>query len=308
MEYKRKIKSFEKKEFKESFSNNIKREIIENILDNIKNLEKEDFKLMAFGFYLMNENIYENIYKSVSNKRRTKVEKFLIRIINNIYDVNKNDKKSEDQFGFFTKDMESIKDSLDKYDKEKYKYILIGMFLYNGYIADPKRTYNLEFNLNLYSRFNEERVSAYKKLIKNILFALDIKYNVYEDKDIYKIYIRKGDEIVKVLATMGSARGVLRFEEARVIKSVNQELNRNLNFETSNMQKMLLAAKKQRDAINKIREHGVELDRKLVLAAELRMKYPEASLKELSEKGSVSRSTLNQRLKRIEKIAEEIKD
>ncbi len=307
MEYKRKIKSFEKKEFKESFSNNIKREIIENILDNIKNLEKEDFKLMAFGFYLMNENIYENIYINLSNKRRTKVEKFLIRIINNIYDVNKNDKKSEDQLGFFTKDMESIKDYLDKYDKEKYKYILIGMFLYNGYIADPKKAYNLEFNLNLY-RFNEERVSAYKKLIKNILFALDIKYNVYEDKDIYKIYIRKGDEIVKVLATMGSARGVLRFEEARVIKSVNQELNRNLNFETSNMQKMLLAAKKQRDAINKIREHGVELDRKLVLAAELRMKYPEASLKELSEKGSVSRSTLNQRLKRIEKIAEEIKD
>lgn len=307
MEYKRKIKSFEKKEFKESFSNNIKREIIENILDNIKNLEKEDFKLIAFGFYLMNENIYENIYKSISNKRRTKVEKFLIRIINNIYDVNKNDKKSEDQLCFFTKDMESIKDSLDKCDKEKYKYILIGMFLYNGYIADPKKAYNLEFNLNLY-RFNEERVSAYKKLIKNILFALDIKYNVYEDKDIYKIYIRKGDEIVKVLATMGSARGVLRFEEARVIKSVNQELNRNLNFETSNMQKMLLAAKKQRDAINKIMEHGIELDRKLDLAAELRMKYPEASLKELSEKGSVSRSTLNQRLKRIEKIAEEIKD
>lgn len=307
MEYKRKIKSFEKKEFKESFSNNIKREIIENILDNIKNLEKEDFKLMAFGFYLMNENIYENIYINLSNKRRTKVEKFLIRIINNIYDVNKNDKKSEDQLGFFTKDMESIKDSLDKYDKEKYKYILIGMFLYNGYIADPKKTYNLEFKLNLY-RFNEERVSAYKKLIKNILFALDIKYNVYEDKDIYKIYIRKGDEIVKVLAIMGSARGVLRFEEARVIKSVNQELNRNLNFETSNMQKMLLAAKKQRDAINKIMEHGIELDRKLNLAAELRMKYPEASLKELSEKGSISRSTLNQRLKRIEKIAEEIKD
>ena len=307
MEYKRKIKSFEKKEFKESFSNNIKREIIENILDNIKNLEKEDFKLMAFGFYLMNENIYENIYKSISNKRRTKVEKFLIRIINNIYDVNKNDKKSEDQLGFFTKDMESIKDSLDKYDKEKYKYILIGMFLYNGYIADPKKAYNLEFNLNLY-RFNEEKVDIDKRLIKNILFALDIKYNVYEDKDIYKIYIRKGDEIVKVLATMGSARGVLRFEEARVIKSVNQELNRNLNFETSNMQKMLLAAKKQRDAINKIMEHGVELDRKLDLAAELRMKYPEASLKELSEKGSVSRSTLNQRLKRIEKIAEEIKD
>lgn len=307
MEYKRKIKSFEKKEFKESFSNNIKREIIENILDNIKNREKEDFKLMAFGFYLMNENIYENIYINLSNKRRTKVEKFLIRIINNIYDVNKNDKKSEDQLGFFTKDMESIKGSLDKYDKEKYKYILIGMFLYNGYIADPKKTYNLEFKLNLY-RFNEERVSAYKKLIKNILFALDIKYNVYEDKDIYKIYIRKGDEIVKLLAIMGSARGVLRFEEARVIKSVNQELNRNLNFETSNMQKMLLAAKKQRDAINKIMEHGVELDRKLDLAAELRMKYPEASLKELSEKGSVSRSTLNQRLKRIEKIAEEIKD
>lgn len=307
MEYKRKIKSFEKKEFKESFSNNIKREIIENILDNIKNLEKEDFKLMAFGFYLMNENIYENIYINLSNKRRTKVEKFLIRIINNIYDVNKNDKKSEDQLGFFTKDMESIKDSLDKYDKEKYKYILIGMFLYNGYIADPKKTYNLEFNLNLY-RFNEEKVDIDKRLIKNILFALDIKYNVYEDKDIYKIYIRKGDEIVKVLAIMGSARGVLRFEEARVIKSVNQELNRNLNFETSNMQKMLLAEKKQRDAINKIMEHGIELDRKLDLAAELRMKYPEASLKELSEKGSVSRSTLNQRLKRIEKIAEEIKD
>ena len=309
MGYKRKIKSFEKKEFKESFSNKIKREVIENILKDIKKLEKLDFELILFGFYLINKNVYKNIL----NESKTKIDKFLNRVINNIYEIEK--KNSIEKYSTSNREYEKyielkvneIINSLKEIDKKQYKYILIGMFLSGGYIADPKRAYNLEFNFSL-NKLEKEYKEITENIVKYILDSLDIKYNIYEDKEIYKVYIRKGDEIVKVLALIGSGHGVLRFEEERVIKSVNQELNRNLNFETSNMQKMLLAANKQKDAINKIRKNNIELDKKLELAAELRLRYPEVSLKELSEKGNISRSTLNQRLKKIEKIAEEIKN
>lgn len=309
MGYKRKIKSFEKKEFKESFSNKIKREVIENILKDIKKLEKLDFELILFGFYLINKNVYKNIL----NESKTKIDKFLNRVINNIYEIEK--KNSIEKYSTSNREYEKyielkvneIINSLKEIDKKQYKYILIGMFLSGGYIADPKRAYNLEFNFSL-NKLEKEYKEITENIVKYILDSLDIKYNIYEDKEIYKVYIRKGDEIVKVLALIGSGHGVLRFEEERVIKSVNQELNRNLNFETSNMQKMLLAANKQKDAINKIRKNNIELDKKLELAAELRLRYPEVSLKELSEKGNISRSTLNQRLKKLEKIAEEIKD
>ena len=253
------------------------------------------------------------MYKNILNESKTKIDKFLNRVINNIYEIEK--KNSIEKHSTSNREYEKyielkvneIINSLKEIDKKQYKYILIGMFLSGGYIADPKRAYNLEFNFSL-NKLEKEYKEITENIVKYILDSLDIKYNIYEDKEIYKVYIRKGDEIVKVLALIGSGHGVLRFEEERVIKSVNQELNRNLNFETSNMQKMLLAANKQKDAINKIRKNNIELDKKLELAAELRLRYPEVSLKELSEKGNISRSTLNQRLKKIEKIAEEIKD
>ena len=75
------------------------------------------------------------------------------------------------------------------------------------------------------------------------------------------------------------------------------------------MCKTVTAALKQIDAINVIKASGKfnSLSESLKEIAELRIKYPEASLTELGEKTNpkIGRSGVNHRLKAIMKLAEE---
>ena len=283
-----KNKKFYNKNFKESFSNNLKREIIENILKDIKKFNEEEYVSFILGFNLT-RNIFDkenNIYE-FSNRN---IRKFFMRLLKNIngeiYIV-------KEKIDILNKKLEKE----DSIDEKIYKNILLGAFLSSGYINDPKNQYN--FEINIYIKDSED-------LILKIMKKLDLNGYIYENEEYKKYYIKKGDDIFKILAFMGASKTAIKFEEERVIKNANQEYNRYMNFEFSNMNKTLSAAKKQIDAINKIEEKDIKLDVKLKEAAEMRKKYPEMSLKEMAEKTRINKSTLNMRLKKIEEIANKI--
>ena len=90
---------------------------------------------------------------------------------------------------------------------------------------------------------------------------------------------------------------------------MRNNVNRIVNCETANLSKTVTAALKQIDAINVIKASGKfnSLSESLKEIAELRIKYPEASLTELGEKTNpkIGRSGVNHRLKAIMKLAEE---
>ena len=135
------------------------------------------------------------------------------------------------------------------------------------------------------------------------------QFKILEKENSTSIYSKDGEEISKFLAFIGANNAVLKFEEIRVYRDMRNNVNRIVNCETANLSKTVTAALKQIDAINVIKASGKfnALSESLKEIAELRIKYPEASLTELGEKTNpkIGRSGVNHRLKAIMKLAEE---
>lgn len=92
---------------------------------------------------------------------------------------------------------------------------------------------------------------------------------------------------------------------------MRNNVNRLVNCETANLSKTVNAAVRQVESINLIKSCiGLQrLPKNLQEIANLRLEFPEESLKELGEMldPPVGKSGINHRLRKIEKIAEEIR-
>ncbi|MBP3463841.1 MAG: DNA-binding protein WhiA [Clostridia bacterium] len=184
-------------------------------------------------------------------------------------------------------------------DDEK-KALVRGIFLGSGSVNNPNKKYHLEILLN------NRDVAQY---IQNILKEANIKTKILEKNN--TIYIKEGEEISKFLAFIGAQKSVLKFEEIRVMKDLRNNVNRQVNCETANLNKTVGAAVIQIEAINflkKMKKYE-ELPDSLIEIAELRIEYPEMSLKDLGKQleSPIGKSGVNHRLKKIVEIADEIK-
>ena len=145
--------------------------------------------------------------------------------------------------------------------------------------------------------------------IQNILKQADIKSKILESKN--TIYIKEGEEISKFLAYIGAQKSVLNFEEIRVMKDLRNTVNRQVNCETANLAKTVNAAVIQIDAINFLKKMKKfeELPDSLIEIADLRVQYPEMSLKDLGAMldNPIGKSGVNHRLNKIIEIADELK-
>ena len=103
---------------------------------------------------------------------------------------------------------------------------------------------------------------------------------------------------------------LLEWENARAFRSLQGQVNRQVNCETANLEKTTLASAQQRQAIRKIEEkQGLSsLPGPLREMALLRLEHPEASLTELGAMldPPVGRSGINHRLRKLMKLAEEL--
>ena len=86
-------------------------------------------------------------------------------------------------------------------------------------------------------------------------------------------------------------------------------MNRRLNCDSANLDKAILAAQDQIEAIRRLETAGVleKLPEKLRQTAELRVKNPELTLAELAEMFAppVTKSCLNHRLRKLTDLAKE---
>jgi len=139
--------------------------------------------------------------------------------------------------------------------------------------------------------------------ISNVLLQNNIKTKTLTKKAEYLIYIKDGEEISKFFAFIGSNKGVLRFEEIRVQRQMNNKINRLVNCETANLNKTINASIEQIEAIKKLQESDKfeQLDENLKELAMLRIENPNSTLVELGEKLStpIGKSGVNYRLKKI---------
>ncbi len=175
-------------------------------------------------------------------------------------------------------------------------------FLQYGSISDPNKEYHLEFSTETQKKSNE---------IMEILNSNGIDAKMIKRREKYIVYLKDGEDISNCLAYIGASNSVLRFEEIRVMREMRNQINRKVNCETANLTKTVNASFEQVKAINKIKntKHWKELEEGVREIAELRLKNPELSIEALGKMVNppMSKSGANHRLKKIIKIANELK-
>lgn len=176
-----------------------------------------------------------------------------------------------------------------------------GAFLACGQMSDPEKSYRVDFPIK-----NEKL--AYE--LRDILAKHSVAANISTRGKGFVVYIKRSEMIINLLALMGASARSLELIETTMIKEVNNKTNRVFNCDGANINKTIEASMRQRRAIEYLisREMLSSLPEELVAAAQLRLKYPESSLKELCENSSepITVSGINHRLKRIIEIYEDI--
>ena len=178
---------------------------------------------------------------------------------------------------------------------------LRGAFLGSGFVSNPKSDFHFEITVDY-----EEQARG----IVDLLEDAGITARIVQRKSKHKIYLKSGNSILEFLAFTKAHQAALRMEEERVVKSVRNDVNRMVNAEVANRAKASNAAVDQLFAIRTVLDgYGLEnLPPALQEFIRLRVKYPDASLKELGEYANppLSKSAVYHRVRRIEQMAQEI--
>ncbi len=189
---------------------------------------------------------------------------------------------------------------------EEIRAYLRGVFLCTGSINNPKTSrYHMEL---LISKPNEA------VFIQKLLNIFDLNAKILNREKGYMIYIKEAEKISDYIRILGANRAVLFFEDARIYREKKNQTNRLNNCEQANMDKVFLTAEKQLEQIRIIEESDSYelLDDRTKQAFDYRKKYPESSLKELSEiitletGKSITKSGLNHRFRKIKDLAEQL--
>ncbi|WP_099467078.1 DNA-binding protein WhiA [Konateibacter massiliensis] len=178
-----------------------------------------------------------------------------------------------------------------------------GAFLASGSISDPEKFYH--FEIVCLQKEKAEQLQA-------IINSFDMDAKIVQRKKYQVVYIKEGAQIVEILNVMEAHVSLMNLENVRILKEMRNSVNRQVNCETANINKTVSAAVKQIDDINFIKEHmGLEgLSEGLDEVAQLRLEYPEATLKELGEllNPPVGKSGVNHRLRKLSNIAQDLRE
>ncbi|WP_189015415.1 DNA-binding protein WhiA [Paenibacillus marchantiophytorum] len=177
---------------------------------------------------------------------------------------------------------------------------LRGAFMAGGSVNNPEgSSYHLEI-----ASIYEEHCKALTQLANKF----DLNARFIERKKGFVLYIKEGEKIIEFLSIIGAHQALLRFEDVRIMKDMRNSVNRIVNCETANLNKTIGAAVRQIENIRLLqREVGLDsLPEKLREVAEIRLQHPDLNLKEVGDmlKGSVSKSGVNHRLRKIDELAE----
>ncbi|MDO4890609.1 MAG: DNA-binding protein WhiA, partial [Coriobacteriaceae bacterium] len=178
---------------------------------------------------------------------------------------------------------------------------LRGVFMGSGFIANPKGDFHFEMSV-----VSEELADD----IAGLMREREVNARVMQRRNAYLVYLKSGSAISAFLALVGAHQCALALENARVIKSVRNDVNRQVNADMANQAKAAGAAIGQVEAIRKILAHKPASDIPPALRdfMRLRLEHPSASLKELGELADppLSKSAVYHRVRRIEQMAEEL--
>ncbi len=175
---------------------------------------------------------------------------------------------------------------------------LRGAFLAGGSVTDPLKSYHLELAT---SHFHVGR--ELPALLREVGFSPKDTTR----KGNYVTYFKQCDHIEDFLTTIGAPVSAMNMMMAKMERDLRGSVNRRVNCDAANLDKMVAAAQSQIEAIRRLEERGTltALPAKLQEAARLRVDNPELALNQLAElcDPPVSKSAFNHRLRRIVELA-----
>ena len=178
-----------------------------------------------------------------------------------------------------------------------------GTFLSSGSISDPEKGYHFEIVC-------PDRGKA--EQLQGIIRSFHVEAKIVVRKKSYVVYVKEGAQIVDMLAVMEANVALMDLENIRILKEMRNTVNRKVNCEAANINKTVNAAVRQVEDIQLIsRTVGFEsLTDALAQVARLRLKYPDATLKELGMmlNPQVGKSGVNHRLRKLSEIADELRE
>lgn len=183
------------------------------------------------------------------------------------------------------------------------KAFLRGTFLASGSVSDPSKSYHLEI-----APLSKDDAESILKLLSSIGFTA--KSTQRKGKCV--VYLKEGEQISDFLGSIGATGSLMKLENARILRDIAGNINRQVNFEAANLKKTGIASGRQLEDIELIeRTIGLgSLSPSLQQAAKLRKENPDGSLQELAQSSDppVGRSGINHRLQRLKEIAERIRE
>lgn len=126
------------------------------------------------------------------------------------------------------------------------------------------------------------------------------------------LYCKDGDSVSLFLRLVKADPVLLAFEDFRAQKELYNHINRALNCDTANAQRLVDSSVRQRQAIRQLMESpGLDaLPEALAQAAKARLRYPGHSLEELGAtlRPPLGKSGMHHRLQKLLRLAEQSKE
>ncbi len=293
-----------------SFSSDIKKELC-----NVRDMSADEMSAMLYGvFYasritdgvpqVQTEKMYLiNAVRALCDEVFPEVKHETIRLVKNggsLYTFRITD--GADRIAARFGDYSAINYSVVSGNDDGSGAFLRGIFAACGSVTDPNKEYHLEIVLP-----DNDKAAALHGFINE--HGMPIKTTLRSKKSV--LYAKESELIEDFLTYIGAGIHSLEIMQVKIMKDFRNRVNRSVNCESANLDKTVAAASKSVEDISYIyRTKGADwLSEELQETAELRMEYPEMPLSELCQqfRTPISRSGLNHRLKKLSKLADELR-
>ena len=306
-----------------SFTTKIKEEISKLEVDN------SEYIAEMSAFVRNNASVDKNIiYLTTEN---SSIVKRLLKLFKEIYEVklkiettkniNLSKKtlyllKVEERVDFILKALNYYDDNNNYLERpndyiidsiEEQRAYIRGVFLSQGSVNDPKTS---RYHMELLIDKPEEAI-----FVQKVLNNFDMNAKLLNRDKGYMVYLKESEKISDFLKLIKAYNAVMYYENIRAYRDNKNKTNRLNNCEQANTDKIIETATKQVKDIEMLDKYiGIDLlDDKTKEACIYRLKYPEASLLELSniislETGKkITKSGLNHRFRKIKEMVEKYK-
>lgn len=191
-------------------------------------------------------------------------------------------------------------ESITDFDCCKLSFIR-GAFLGGGSIIAPEKNYHMEF------------VTKTAKLADKLTELLEfygVGAKLTVRKNYFVVYLKESETIAELLGSLGAGGAMMELYNVKIERELRNAVNRQVNCDSANMDKIAAAASRQLQAIKKIADTvGLDqLPHTLREMAQLRTENPELPLGELGKLANppIGKSGVNHRLGRIVDFAESL--